>query len=122
MSYKFIIDGRLDDLNKYTSACRTNPYKGAKMKKDNERIVMFYIKKAKLKKIEHYPLKVHIDWYEKNRRRDIDGITFATKFILDSLVKLQVIEDDDQKHIRKIEHEILVDKENPRIEVTIEKA
>lgn len=116
---KFIIDGRLDDLNKYTNACRTNPYKGAKMKKDNEKIVMFYIHKYKLIKIENYPVKVKIDWYEKDRRRDIDGITFATKFILDSLVKTKILEDDSQKYINEIEHHVYIDKNNPRIEVSL---
>lgn len=116
---KFIIDGRLDDLNKYTKACRGNAYAGAKMKKDNEKVCMFYIQKFKLKHIENYPIKVKINWYEKNRRRDIDGITFATKFILDSLVKMKIIDDDSQKYVNEIEHHVYIDKENPRIEVTI---
>lgn len=116
---RFIIDGRLDDLNKYTSACRTNLYKGAKMKRDNEKIVMFYIKQAKLEKVTNYPVKVKIDWYEVNRRRDIDGITFASKFILDALVKMMIITDDSQKYINEIEHHVYIDKNNPRIEVSL---
>ena len=116
---KFVIKGRLDDLNKYTSACRTNPYKGAKMKKDNEKIIMFYIKHAKLEKVTDYPIKVKIDWFEVNRRRDIDGIQFATKFILDSLVKMKIIEDDSQKYVNAIEHHVYKDKDNPRIEVSL---
>ena len=116
---KFIIRGRLDDLNKYTSACRTNPYKGAKMKKDNEKVIMFYIKQAKLKKVTDYPIKVKIDWYEVNRRRDIDGITFASKFILDALVKMSIITDDSQKYVNAIEHHVYKDKDNPRIEVSL---
>ena len=116
---KFIIRGRSDDLNKYIGACRTNPYKGAKMKRDNEKICMFYIKQAKVKKVENYPVKVKIDWYEKNRRRDVDGIQFATKFILDSLVKMKIIEDDSQKYINEIEHHVYIDKDNPRIEVSL---
>lgn len=115
----FIIDGRLDDLNKYTKACRTNPYVGAKMKKDNERIVMYYIQQAKLKPITNYPVKLKIDWYEPNRKKDIDNITFSTKFILDSLVKMNIIEDDSQKYINEIEHYIHVDKNQPRIEVSL---
>lgn len=116
---KFVIKGRLDDLNKYTSACRTNRYKGAKMKKDNEKVIMFYIKQAKLEKVTNYPIKVKIDWYEVNRRRDIDGITFASKFILDALVKMSIITDDSQKYVNAIEHHVYKDKDNPRIEVSL---
>lgn len=119
MTQVFIIDGRLDGLNEYTKANRTNLYKGAQMKAQNEKYVMFYIKKAKLKKVEKYPLKIVINWYEKNMRRDIDNITFSTKFILDSLVKMEIIEDDSQKYINEIEHYIHVDKNQPRIEVTL---
>lgn len=39
MEYKFTIPGKLDGLNEYTSANRTNPYKGGKMKRDNESAV-----------------------------------------------------------------------------------
>lgn len=116
---KFTIDGRLDDLNKYTKACRTNPYVGAKMKKDNEKVVMFYIQKAKLQKVKRYPIKVDIHWYEKDRRRDIDGITFGTKFILDALVKMKIIEDDSQKYINEIEHHVSIDKEHPHISIEL---
>lgn len=119
MNNKFVIQGRLDDLNKYIGACRTNLYKGAKMKRDNEKICMFYIKQAKVKKVENYPIKVKIDWYEKNRRRDVDGIQFATKFILDSLVKMKIIENDSQKYVNEIEHHVYIDKDNPRIEVSL---
>ena len=33
MTYKFTIQGRLDGLNEYTAANRTNPYKGGKNEK-----------------------------------------------------------------------------------------
>lgn len=114
---KFIIDDRLNSLNDYTNACRKNAYAGATMKKQNERVVMFYIRKYKLKKVEHYPVMIKIHWYEKDRRRDIDNITFATKFILDALVKMEVIEDDGQKYINEIEHHVSIDSKNPRIEI-----
>lgn len=34
-----IIQGRLDNLNDYTKACRTSPIVGNKMKKRNEEII-----------------------------------------------------------------------------------
>ena len=40
MTYRMTIKGRLDGLNDYTKANRTNQYKGAKAKAENERICM----------------------------------------------------------------------------------
>ncbi len=116
---KFIISGRLNGLNEYTNKNRRNPYAGAKMKKDNETIVIYYIKRFKLKKVDKYPIKIKIDWYEKNRKRDIDNITFATKFILDGIVKAEIMQNDSQKYVNEIEHHIYIDKDNPRIEVSL---
>ena len=116
---KFIIRGRLDGLNEYTNKNRRNPYAGAKMKKDNETIVIYYIKFFKLKKVDKYPIKIKIDWYEKNRKRDIDNITFATKFILDGIVKAEIMQNDSQKYVNEIEHHVYIDKDNPRIEVSL---
>lgn len=116
---KFIINGRLDGLNEYTKANRTNQYKGSTMKRQNEKVVMYYIKQSRLNKIDQYPIKVKINWYESNKRRDIDNVTFATKFILDALVKMNIIIDDGQKYITEIEHHVFVDKDKPRIEVSL---
>lgn len=116
---RFTILGRLDGLNEYTNANRSNAYQGSTMKQHNESIVIYSIRNARLKKVENYPLTLKITWYEKNRRRDVDNITFATKFIQDALVKEKIIIDDSQKYINKIEHEVLMDKDNPRIEIEL---
>lgn len=116
---KFTIFGRLDGLNEYTSANRTNRFKGAKMKADNEKTVLNAVRQSKVKRIYKYPIELKITWYELNSRRDIDNITFATKFIQDALVKSEILYDDSQKYIKKLSHEVLVDKANPRIEVEI---
>lgn len=116
---KFVIQGRLSSLNEYTSANRANKYMGAKLKKDNEEPIFGAIREAKLKRVTNYPITLKIKWYEPNKRRDIDNIVFATKFIQDALVKAGVIEDDSQKYINKVVHEVVTDKNNPRIEVEI---
>lgn len=116
---EFTILARLDGLNEYTKACRSNAYVGNKMKMENELIIKAAIKKAILSPISKYPVKLIIDWYEPNRKRDIDNITFATKFILDSLVKTKILQDDSQKYINEIEHHIYVDKNKPHIDVKI---
>ena len=85
---KFVIKGKLDGLNEYINACRANRYKGADMKKKNERLVMAYILQAvnfgEIYEVKNYPIKLNINWYEPNSRRDVDNVTFATKFIQDS--------------------------------------
>ncbi|ACA63327.1 putative Holliday junction resolvase [Lactobacillus phage c5] len=119
---KFIINGRLDSLNEYTKACRANRYGANAMKRKNEKKVIEGIKCAGLKKVEEYPLNLYIVWYEPNKRRDIDNITFATKFIQDALVKSGILEDDSQKYIVGVLHRVLVDRKNPRIEVELRTA
>ena len=120
---KFVIKGKLDGLNEYINACRANRYKGAEMKKKNERLVMAYILQAvnfgEIYEVKNYPIKLNINWYEPNSRRDVDNVTFATKFIQDSLVRTGILEDDSRKYINQVNHSVFTDKENPRIEVEI---
>lgn len=40
MVVKLMIPGKLDNLNDYITACRTNQYKGAKVKHKNENRVI----------------------------------------------------------------------------------
>ena len=116
---KFVIYGRLDGLNEYTKSCRGNAYGANNMKKRNQESVIWAIREHKLPKIDKYPIKLNIVWYEPNKRRDIDNVTFAVKFILDAMVEEKVIIDDSQKYVSEISHIVKVDKEDPRIEVEI---
>ena len=75
MEYKVIIQGRLIGLNEYIAAERANRYKAAKMKRENEAIVMIAIKQQlKNVKIEK-PVYMEYTWVEKNKRRDLDNIS-----------------------------------------------
>lgn len=120
---KFVIHGRLPSLNDYVLACRSNRYAGASMKKRNEQLIDKAILKAIdggfLRRVNKYPITLKIAWHEPNKRRDVDNITFAVKFIQDALVKGDVIEDDSQNFINVVQHEVYIDRENPRIEVEI---
>lgn len=116
---KFIIPGRLDGLNDYTKACRANAYGGNSVKQRNEKSVIIAARQAKLNRVNKYPVHLKISWYEKNSRRDVDNIIFAQKFILDALVKIDVLENDSQKYVKGIAHEVAVNKEFPHIEVEI---
>lgn len=122
MEYKFTIPGRLDGLNNYTAANRTNPYKGGKVKRDNENHVIWCIREQ-LKDVhidKSTPVLIYYRFYEKDLRRDGDNIvSCATKFIQDSLVKTKVLSEDNRSCIPHFYHDIFIDKSNPRIEVAI---
>ncbi|AUN06635.1 hypothetical protein [Clostridium botulinum] len=89
------------------------PY--SKMKQYYQTII--YSKAVKLPGFNK--VNITIDWYEPNAKRDIDNITAGSKFILDALVKASIIQDDSQKFVKALYHNIHIDKKNPRIEVTL---
>ena len=46
---------------------------------------------------DYKPVIGHFTWIEENKRRDLDNICFAKKFILDALVNAGVLADDNRK-------------------------
>ena len=116
-----IITGTLPNLNDYTKANRTNRFAGAKMKKECEEIITNHIK-AQIHEEFKNPVKLHFRWYEPNKRRDLDNIAFAKKFILDALVSSGVIKTDSWQGVVGFTDDFFLDSEIPRIEVDIEEA
>ena len=85
---------KLPSLNDYVRACRTNKFAGAKMKAQIEQQIGLYLMKMpKWTK----PIKINFLWVEGSKRRDLDNIAFAKKFILDALVKYGKLKDDNRK-------------------------
>lgn len=120
MEYKFVIPGRLEGLNNYTAANRTNPHKGGKVKRDNEDHVIWCIRQQLRDVHIEKPVLIYYRFYEKDRRRDGDNIlSCAAKFVQDSLTKTHVLAEDNRSCIPHFYHDVFVDKQNPRIEVTI---
>ena len=119
---RFVIYGKLPGLNDYTRTNRSNRFMANKMKQDIQKdickCIVLSLNKT-LEKVDRYPIGLTIKWYEPNNRRDIDNITFGTKFILDSMVCMGIIENDSRKYVDSIEHIVFTDKNNPRIEVEI---
>ena len=85
---------KLPSCNDYINECRRNRFAGAKMKANAEAEIGVYL--ARLPRFEH-PVTIAFNWIEKNGRRDLDGIAFGKKFILDAMVKQGVIADDNRK-------------------------
>lgn len=121
MIYRLTIQGKLDNLNDYIAACRTNQYKGSNAKNHNENKVKcaIYDQLGRLRISK--PVYMTYRWYEPNRKRDLDNISsFGRKVIQDALVHTNVLKNDGWKEITGFRDEFHVDSNNPRIEVEIE--
>ena len=90
------IPEKLPGCNEYTKACRANKEYAAKLKRDTEQLIGYYI--ITLPKFTK-PVKIHFHWTEGTKKRDLDNVCFAKKFILDALVKYGRIADDNRKNV-----------------------
>lgn len=87
---------RLPSLNQYINECRKNRYAGANMKRTVEKDIGWYINLLpKYKK----PIKIHFIWIEENKKRDLDNVCSAKKFILDSMVKAGKLKNDNRNYV-----------------------
>ena len=102
------ISMKLPSLNEYINVCRTNPYKASKFKKDLERDIGIFIEQ--LPRFEN-PVEIHFHWVECNKRRDLDNVAFAKKFILDAMVKYGYLKDDNRKCVTAFTDTFAYDKE-----------
>ncbi len=120
MTYKLIIQGKLKSMNEFIGANRTNGVIGNAMKQSQQNIVSLYIMQQ-LKDLHiDKPIRLHYDFYEQNKRRDMDNVSsYARKVIQDALVNCQVIKNDGWGYIQGSSEEFYIDKKNPRIEIAI---
>lgn len=121
--FSFTIHGTFPSFNEYVNAQRSrNVYFANHMKQELTDMVTDAILCTKV--VEDInpktPIAIGIDWYEPNARRDIDNISYAKKFILDGMVRANVIPDDSQKYVCSIAYEhFFVSKSFPRVEVQL---
>lgn len=120
MEYYITIPGRLDNLNDYINACRSNRAYGNKIKEINQdfcKVAIFdCIGKTKIKP----PVYIEYHWYEKDRRRDLDNISsFGRKVFQDALVEVGALPGDGWRQIVGFSDKFYIDQENPRVEVVI---
>lgn len=97
MKYRFEIHKRLMGLNEYTRINRKNKYEGNKTKQNEQDYIMWCIKEQLGNLKIDKPVIGHFIWVEENKKRDLDNICFAKKFILDALVNAGVLKDDNRK-------------------------
>lgn len=96
---KIEIPFRLPSCNEFIKASKVIKGKwnaGNQMKQDVQNDIMWYINK--LPKYER-PVKIHFHWVEENKKRDLDNVSFAKKFILDSLVKAGKLKNDNRNYV-----------------------
>ena len=99
MTYRFEIPMRLMGLNEFIRANRSNKYLGAKCKKQEQEFIKIYIRQQLGNIKIDKPVRGKFIWIEENKKRDLDNICFAKKFILDSLVEAGVLKDDNRKMV-----------------------
>ena len=99
MNYKFEIDKRLMGLNEYTNFNRKNRYLGNSAKQKEQAYIMLCIYKQLGNIKIDKPVIGKFHWIEENKRRDLDNVCFAKKFILDSMVKAGKLKDDNRNYV-----------------------
>ena len=87
---------KLPSLNQYINECRRNRYAAAQMKFEVENEISYYIFNIPNFK---RPIKIHFTWIEENKKRDLDNVCFAKKFILDAMVKCGKLKNDNRKYV-----------------------
>lgn len=96
-SKKYVVEipMKLPSLNEYINVCRYNRYLANNFKQKIQKSISIYL--LSLPKLNC--VKIHFHWFEGNKKRDLDNICFAKKFILDSLVNLGKLKDDNRKNV-----------------------
>lgn len=124
MMHSFTIKGTLPGLNDYLRAerCRQNKHNcGNDMKQKYQFIIKNAINKQLRQLHIRNPVIIHYEFFEPNRRRDLDNIAaVGHKFIQDALVAAGVLADDGWKNIIGFTDCFAVDRLDPRIIVSLE--
>ena len=67
------------------------------------------------------PIRLHFIWHMPSLKRDPDNLRGITaKYVIDGLVKANVIPDDGPKQISGFRDDFVLDRKSPRIEITLE--
>lgn len=119
------IPGRLPGANEHINACKASPREGNKLKRETQNIICWHIKKLLNKQaagpntLPFEKVYIEIKFVERNKKRDLDNIAFATKYIFDALQQMKIIQNDGWKVVTGYQVSYDVDKNNPRIEVLV---
>ncbi len=117
-----VFKGELPSMNEIISAlsARNGKYVYGKMKTLNDGLIKWQLKgKARGFKTLEEKVDVNIVWYTKNEKKDPDNVQAGIKFILDSLVDMEVLKNDTRKFVGNIHHYFVTDKKEPKIRIVL---
>ena len=110
--FHFTVREKLPGLNEYIHDINRSAYIGNRLKRDTQDTIALYIRAAlargTLAKVTDFPVCVRFIWHERTRRRDLDNIASAKKFILDALIECGVLPGDGQKYVCGIHDEFVI--------------
>ena len=116
MRQTFTIEGRFCSLNEFY---RMNAWDQNRVKAQSDARVAAAAKAARIRPAKKR-IRYHVTWVEENRRRDLDNVAFAKKFIQDGLVKAGIIKNDTHHEIAGFSDGFDYDSRHPHVIVTIE--
>lgn len=114
---KLTISGELPTMNQIIQAAKTNWSVFKRMKDKYDALVFYSAKSQHIQKVECADFR--IVWYRKNRLSDKDNVIAGQKFVFDGLQKAGVLANDGWSQIGSIQHEFVIDKKCPRVEIFI---
>ena len=119
MDYHFTIHGKFPSMNQFIGANRNSVHAGNNMKKKSQAAVI-----AAIMPVVGYhirtPVFIEYTFYEENRKRDLDNVSgYFHKVFQDAIVQCRLLPNDTWNEIVGFSDRFYVDRNNPRIEVTI---
>ena len=108
----FTIKAKLPSLNDVIAKNRANKYYANSFKQDIEEVIGWAIKQARVMKTlkpVNKPCIIKMEWHEATKRRDVDNIQSSQKFVLDSMVKNGILQNDSRRYVKQVYHEIIDD-------------
>ena len=90
---KLEIPYKFPSFNQYVNECRKNKFAGGNMKRQIENDIMYFINRLPE---FNKPIIINFTWVENTKRRDLDNVCYAKKFILDAMVKAGKLKDDNR--------------------------
>ncbi|WP_423363396.1 hypothetical protein [Mycoplasma sp. P36-A1] len=95
------------NLNNYTQLARTHWAVSNKAKKDLQSLICWQVK-AQINELIATPAKINAVWQSKSSNFDLDNLLL--KAILDELQNMELLENDNAKHIQSITHDFEINK------------
>jgi Holliday junction resolvase RusA-like endonuclease len=114
------IPGELPAMNEIIAAAKRSRYA---YNDEKQAYTTLVATEARLQGVVRFErADIHCHWVCKNRRKDKDNVQAGIKFVLDGLVQAGVLPNDGWRNIGTITHSFAVDKDRPRVEITVTQA